>query len=69
MKRSRTPAILGDCATLIFKTKAGEVTGNFFVDETLLKDNGVTCFKKYLNDPSMNEDELIEDYFLDRVSN
>lgn len=49
---------------MILTTKPLEFTGNFFIDETLLRENGVTDFKKYLNDKTMTDDELIEDFFL-----
>ena len=45
IRRSRKSYILADCARLIFETKGGEVSGNFFIDEQLLKDNNVTCFE------------------------
>ena len=69
IRRSRKPQILADCARLILETKSGEITGNFFIDEQLLKDNGVTCFKKYLNDPNTKEEELMDDFYVEWLNN
>ena len=49
MKQSRTPEIMADAAYKII-TSDVEVTGNTFIDETLLKENGVTDFSKYQHD-------------------
>lgn len=49
---------------MILTTKPLEFTGNFFIDEILLKENGVTDFSKYLYDKTMKDEELIEDFFL-----
>lgn len=49
---------------MILTTKPLEFTGNFFIDEILLKENGVTDFSKYLYDKTMKDDDLIEDFFL-----
>lgn len=44
---SRKPAIVADAAYAILTSNSKEVTGNFFIDEYLLKERGVTDFKQY----------------------
>lgn len=44
---SRKPAIVADAAYEIITSNSREVTGNFFIDEVLLKSKGVTDFKQY----------------------
>ena len=44
---SRKPAIVADAAYEIVTSDSRQVTGNFFVDEILLKERGVTNFKQY----------------------
>lgn len=57
---SRTPAIVADAALLIFE-KESTVTGNFFIDEEVLKENGVNDFSKYAINPG---EKLMIDLFL-----
>ena len=47
MKRSRTPEIMADAAHWILTQDAKECTGNFFIDEDLLRESGVTDFENY----------------------
>lgn len=44
---SRKPMIVADAAYEIITSNSKQVTGNFFIDETLLRSRGVTDFKKY----------------------
>ena len=46
-KMSRTPDILSDAAHVILTRDAKACTGNFFVDEVLLREEGVTDFSAY----------------------
>ncbi len=62
MKRSRTPDIMSDAAHAIFVRAKDECTGNFFIDDEVLAQEGVTDLKKYAIDP---EAELMPDFFLD----
>ncbi len=61
MRRSRTPAILADAATLIFQKPAKSFTGNFLIDDTFLAGEGVTDFDKYRADPTQ---PLSPDFFV-----
>ncbi|MBA3660667.1 MAG: NAD(P)-dependent oxidoreductase [Gammaproteobacteria bacterium] len=44
---SRKPAIVADAAHAILTSNSRKVTGNFFIDEEVLKEHGVTNFKQY----------------------
>ncbi len=60
--RSRNVDIMSDAAHIILTSPSRDCTGNFFIDENLLRDNGVTDFNKYAVDPSQ---ELFPDFFVD----
>lgn len=49
---SRKPEIMADAAYWILTQKSRQCSGNYFLDETVLRDSGVTEFKDYVNDPS-----------------
>ena len=49
----RTPEIMADAAYEILTRPSRTCTGNFFIDDTLLAETGVTDFTKYRVDPSM----------------
>lgn len=40
------------------------VTGNFFIDEDLLRTSGVRDFAQYRVSPNMSESDLMPDYFV-----
>lgn len=61
VRGSRTAEIMADAAYAIFTKPSRGCTGQFFVDEDLLRAEGVTDFSKYAVDPSA---ELIPDFFL-----
>lgn len=63
-KYSRKPDIVADAAYYILTQNPKSCTGNFFIDEDVLKSNGVTDFKQYSYSPE-NSDQLIPDYFVD----
>ena len=44
---SRTPEIMADAAHAILTRPSREATGNFFIDELVLREAGVTDFSKY----------------------
>lgn len=58
---SRTPAIMADAALLIFEKRSETTTGNFFIDEEVLRESGVTDFNKYAINPN---EKLMIDLFL-----
>lgn len=51
-RMSRMPEIVADAAYEILVRPARECTGNFFIDEEVLREAGVTDFAKYANDPT-----------------
>jgi citronellol/citronellal dehydrogenase len=63
MARSRTPEILADTAYAILTRPSRECTGNFFIDEDVLAEEGVTDLDRYRADPEGGE--LATDLFLD----
>lgn len=44
---SRKPSIMADAAYEILTSNSREVTGQFFIDEKILRERGVTDFKQY----------------------
>jgi citronellol/citronellal dehydrogenase len=62
IKRSRTAEIMADAAHVILTRDAKSCTGNFFIDDSVLREAGVTDLDRYAVDPSQ---ELLQDFFLD----
>ncbi|MBA2329667.1 MAG: hypothetical protein H0V91_08615 [Flavisolibacter sp.] len=52
IQRSRKPDIVADAAYSIL-SKPSSLTGNFFIDEDVLEQEGITDFSHYAVDPSM----------------
>jgi citronellol/citronellal dehydrogenase len=52
MRQSRWPAVVADAAALILAMDPAVVTGRFFIDEDVLRQNGVMDFTKYAVDPA-----------------
>ena len=51
-KHSRKPEIMADAAHWVLNQASRNCNGNYFIDETVLRDNGVTDFDVYAHDPS-----------------
>jgi citronellol/citronellal dehydrogenase len=62
-RRCRRPEIMGDAAHAILTTDSREFTGNFCIDDEILKSVGVTDFATYRH-PGVSEEELVGDFFL-----
>lgn len=62
VRRSRIPAIMGDAAHVILTKPSREFTGNFCIDDEILKSAGVSDFSAYAVDPSA---ELVADFFVE----
>lgn len=60
-EKSRTPEIIADAAYFILRRPAKECTGNFFIDEEVMAEEGITDFKKYAVNPTK---ELMPDFFV-----
>jgi citronellol/citronellal dehydrogenase len=63
VSKCRTPEILADAAWHILTSDAKTTTGNFFIDDALLVQHGVTDFDRYSVTPG-NRD-FIPDFFVD----
>jgi len=61
MKGSRSPAIMGDAAYAIFNRPSRECTGNFFIDDEVLKAEGKTNLDEYALVPGA---PLLPDFFI-----
>ena len=61
-ERGRTPEIMADAAWQILTRDSRTTTGNFFIDEEVLAEAGVTDFEKYAVSPGK---PLRGDFFLD----
>lgn len=59
---SRKPSIVADAAYVILTSDSREVTGNFFIDEDVLRQHGVTDFSTY---DLMPGKKLIPDFYID----
>jgi len=62
LRRSRKPEIVADAALAILRRDGRACTGNFFVDEDVLRAEGVTDFARYAVKPG---EALMRDLFLD----
>jgi len=58
---SRKPTIVADAAVEILSRPSSTTTGNFFIDEDVLRAAGVTDFSVYANDPAS---PLAPDFFV-----
>ncbi|KAJ3217040.1 hypothetical protein HDU67_008598 [Dinochytrium kinnereticum] len=62
--KMRTSDIMSDAAYVILSQDAKTYTGQFTIDEFVLKYQGVTDFKKYRTHPDCEEDEIAPDFFV-----
>ena len=58
----RKPEIVSDAAYVILSKNSKECTGNFFIDENVLKEEGEKTFEKYAVKPGS---KLFQDLYLD----
>jgi citronellol/citronellal dehydrogenase len=61
MRQSRNTDIMADAAHMILTRSAATTSGNFFIDEDLLRASGVTDFDAYQMTPGA---ELLPDFFI-----
>ena len=61
IKRSRKPEIMADAAFVVLQKTAAETTGNFFIDEDVLRGNGMENFDHYSVEPGSR---LMPDLFV-----
>ena len=62
---SRKPEIMGDSAHAILTKPSRECTGNFFIDEEVLRAEGVTDFSVY--GPASGQKPLMDFFVPDEV--
>jgi citronellol/citronellal dehydrogenase len=62
MQMSRRPEIVAEAAYHILKRPSTRCSGNFFIDEDVLKQEDITDLEKYAVNPQQN---LMKDIFLD----
>lgn len=65
--RSRTPQIMADAAHAIVTRPSGECTGNFFIDELVLREEGVTDFSAYAAVPGDTRPPYLDFFVPDYV--
>jgi citronellol/citronellal dehydrogenase len=63
IKKCRKPEIMADAAYSIFTKNSRECTGNFFIDEDVLRQNGITDFSQYKY-TNVDDKELLPDFFI-----
>jgi len=63
MQASRKPAIMADAAYVIFNRDSRQHTGNFYIDEAVLREEGIAEFAQYAVNPGAR---LYPDLFLDQ---
>jgi citronellol/citronellal dehydrogenase len=61
MARARNPEIVADAAHVVLTSNSRELTGQFLIDETVLRGAGVTDFSQYADVP---DSELLPDFFV-----
>ena len=57
----RKPSIMADAAMVILQSSPADCSGNFFIDEEVLRDSGVTDFSPYQHEGATS---LIADFFV-----
>jgi citronellol/citronellal dehydrogenase len=62
IRKSRNPAIVAEAAFHILRRSSTECTGNFYIDEEVLKEEGITDFSPYAVNPN---ETLMPDLFIE----
>ena len=62
LKASRKPDIMADAAHAIFRRDSRNASGHFYIDEAVLREEGITDFESYAVTPGCR---LQPDLFLD----
>lgn len=61
---SRLPAIVADAAYAILCRSSRACSGNFFIDDAVLREEGITDLRHYQVDPQKDVNDLLPDFFL-----
>ncbi|OMH80631.1 Hydroxysteroid dehydrogenase-like protein 2 [Zancudomyces culisetae] len=62
---NRTPEIMADAAHVILTSNSKECTGNFFIDEVVLREYGVRDFSKYIETPGTTDADMTLDGYIE----
>lgn len=62
--KCRTVDIMSDAAYAVLTKESRLCTGQFLIDEDVLREEGVIDFRKYQVDPELDPSELVPDFFL-----
>lgn len=63
-QRCRKPEIMADAAYWVFTQPAASLTGQFLIDDEVLRGAGVSDLSHYAEVPGMSDEELLPDFFL-----
>ena len=58
------PGNMADAAAVILNRDAHTVSGHFYIDEEVLREEGIVNFDAYRVNPATREDQLIPDFFI-----
>ncbi|MBL0715726.1 MAG: NAD(P)-dependent oxidoreductase [Desulfosarcina sp.] len=64
IERSRKPEIVADAVYAILCRDSRACTGRFFIDEDVLREEGVTDLRGYQVQPEIEPEDLLPDFFL-----
>ena len=64
MQLGRKATIMADAAAAILQKDAKTVSGHFYIDEDVLRAEGVTDFSEYRVNPNTPENQLLPDFFI-----
>jgi citronellol/citronellal dehydrogenase len=64
LQLGRKGSIMADAASAILQKDAKTVSGNFYIDEDVLRAEGVTDFAEYRVNPNTPENQLLPDFFI-----
>lgn len=64
INKSRNDYIMADSAYIILTSNSRQITGNFFIDEDVLRKSGVTDLSKYRMDLNAKDEDLNVDLFV-----
>lgn len=63
LRMSRKPEIVADAAYAILTRDSREVTGQFLIDEDVLREGGVTDMEQYAVAPGNQDKHSLRDFF------
>ncbi len=64
MRNARKPSIMADAAAVILSRDFKTCSGNYFIDDAVLAEEGMTDFSNYKVDPEVDDRSLIPDFFI-----